>query len=370
MKKICHITDVHSRYDGRIFQKECCSLVNAGYEVYLVVCDELPNEDKAGVHIVSTGYRPQNRKERMLKGGKVSLKVALEIDADIYHMHDPELIMISDKLKKAGKKVIFDSHEDVSMQLMDAYYIPKFLRKTVSKVYCSLAKKKVSKMDGVISVSPHIVDKLKEWNHNTIMITNYPEVKPIPDFFVKKNDKSYVFFAGGVSEQWMHEKIILAINKLNDVEYVFAGPAQEEYIDCLKKIDGWNKVHYLGVIDRSEVDAWYSGAIAGMTINYCTQLRGTGTLGNNKLFEAMACSKPVICTDYPLWKEVVEGNDCGICVDPFDVDAISEAIRFLIDNKEKACLMGMNGRKAVEDKYNWETQSKELVEFYDYLLQE
>lgn len=364
-KRVCHITDVHNRYDGRIFKKECCSLAKAGFEVYLVVCDELPNEDKNGVHIISTGYKPKNRIDRMLKGGKSVLNEAMKINADLYQLHDPELIMIADKLKKTGKKVVFDSHEDVSMQLLDAYYIPLFLRKPVSNIYCFFAKKRIARMDGVISVSPHIVDKLKKWNENAIMITNYPEVQPLSDTNHKIYDRPYVFFAGGVSEQWMHDKIIEAVSGLDGIDYVFAGPAQDSYIEYLKTIQGWEKSTYLGVIAREEVDSWYNGAIAGMTINFCSQLKGTGTLGNNKLFETMACSKPVICTDYPLWKDVVETNNCGICVDPFNIGEIRRAIQLLHKDVAKANEMGINGRKAVEEKYNWDNQSRELVEFYE-----
>ena len=36
VKRICHFTSVHSATDGRIFEKECCSLAKAGYEVYFV----------------------------------------------------------------------------------------------------------------------------------------------------------------------------------------------------------------------------------------------------------------------------------------------------------------------------------------------
>lgn len=364
-KIICHVTDVHDRYDDRVFLKECRSIAQAGHTVYLVVSDQLPDETIDGVHIISSGYKASNRIGRFMKGPKSVLKKALELNADLYQLHDPELLTISGKLKNTGAHVIFDSHEDVSMQLLDAHYIPKPFRKLVSAIYCKYASKKVGKLDGVISVSPHIVEKLSKWNNNALLVTNYPVLLPVPACDSKKNDKPYVFFAGGVTEQWMHEQIIQAVNKVEDIDYIFAGPSSDQYIDRLSKVDGWHKTKYLGVITREEVDEWYSQCLAGMTINYSSQAKGIGTLGNNKLFETMRAQKPVICTDYILWKQVVEKNKCGLCVDPFDVDAISDAIRYIINNTDRALEMGKNGRKAVENEYNWENQKNGLLKFYD-----
>lgn len=363
-KIVCHVTDVHDRYDDRVFLKECRSIAQEGYEVYLVVSDLLPDEVIDGVHIVSSGYKASNRKERFFKGPKSVLKRAMEINADIYHLHDPELLTVALKLKKTGAYVVFDSHEDVSLQLLDARYIPKPMRGVVSKLYCKYASKKVGKLDGVISVSPHIVEKLSKWNENALLVTNYPVLLPVPSCSQIKNAKPYIFFAGGVTEQWMHEQIIQAISNIEGIEYIFAGPASEQYIERLKKIRGWENTKYLGVISREEVDEWYSQCFAGMTINYSSQAKGIGTLGNNKLFETMRAQKPVICTDYLLWKQVVEENNCGLCVDPFDIDAIGNAIKYIYSNPDAALMMGKNGRKAVEEKYNWDTQKTNLLNFY------
>ena len=64
MKRICHITSAHGRYDTRIFQKECRSLAKEGYEVYLLVNDKNKNEVIEKVKIISTGYLPKSRLER------------------------------------------------------------------------------------------------------------------------------------------------------------------------------------------------------------------------------------------------------------------------------------------------------------------
>jgi len=83
-----------------------------------------------------------------------------------------------------------------------------------------------------------------------------------------------------------------------------------------------------------------------------------------KIFEYMASGIPVIASNFPLWEEIIAGNKCGICIDPYNIMEIANAINWLIDNPEQAQLMGENGKRAVVEKYNWECESKKLVKSY------
>ena len=60
--------------------------------------------------------------------------------------------------------------------------------------------------------------------------------------------------------------------------------------------------------------------------------------------------------------EIVEKYNCGICVDPHNSQQIKEAIQYLVENKEMAYQMGQNGRRAVLEEYNWESQAKLYIE--------
>lgn len=87
-----------------------------------------------------------------------------------------------------------------------------------------------------------------------------------------------------------------------------------------------------------------------------------------KLFEYMAAGCAVIASDFPLWRGIVEEAQCGICVDPTDEKAIAEAITQLTNDREQTIKMGQNGRKAVLEKYNWESESDKLVTLYNKIL--
>jgi glycosyltransferase involved in cell wall biosynthesis len=95
--------------------------------------------------------------------------------------------------------------------------------------------------------------------------------------------------------------------------------------------------------------------------NYLTGL-------STKLFEYMAAGLPVIASDFPLWKGFVEGNDCGVCVNPLDTEEIARAIEYLMDHPDRRRKMGENGRNVVLEKYSWERESAHLLQIYDEML--
>ena len=138
--KITHLTSVHPRYDTRIFIKECCSLAKIkGYEVNLIVADGLGDEKNNSVQIVDVG-KLQGRINRIFKTTRNIFIKAIELDSDIYHLHDPELIPVGLKLKKLGKKVIFDIHENVAEQIKDKEYLNFYVRNFFSFIYAKYEK--------------------------------------------------------------------------------------------------------------------------------------------------------------------------------------------------------------------------------------
>ena len=100
--KICHVTSVHISTDVRIFVKECPSLARAGYETFLVAKGQ--SRDENGIHVIGVGDSPKSRIKRMLFFSKKIYKKSIELDCDIYHLHDPELLRYVKKYKRKGKK--------------------------------------------------------------------------------------------------------------------------------------------------------------------------------------------------------------------------------------------------------------------------
>ena len=365
--KVCHVTSAHNRYDGRIFQKECRSLAKK-YDVYLLVNDSNDDELKNSVHIISTKFKPKNRFERFFKSKKSILKKALEIDADVYHLHDPDLLNIVKDLQKQKKKIIFDSHEDYPQLIKEKEWIPKIFRNLVSKYYENRERKILKKIDAVVSVTPHIVDRLKKINYNTYMITNYPILST--EKIVKCDDGHTICFAGGISSQWLHHNIIKAINEINNIKYILIGDNENSYFETIKTIKGFDKVEVIGKIPKEEVLKFYNKSTLGIALNdYVANVNyKIGTIGNTKIFEYMEAGLPVVATDFELWKEIIEKNDCGICVNPNDIEQIKQAILYIINHPKEAKQMGINGNRIVVEQYNWLTQEEILYDMYYKLI--
>lgn len=360
--KICHVTSAHKPFDPRIFLRECTSLAKR-YDVSLIVpnCEDCT---KNGVKVFGVSI-PEGRFSRQLHK-KDLYKKMLEVDADFYQFHEAELIPLGLKMKKKGKKVVFDSHEDVPATILDMQYFPIWFRKLASKVYSMYEKHALKKYDGVISVDPRIVDRLKVINPNSVMVTNFPIYE---EFQRQERDSRKVCFTGNVGHLWLPDKIIESLKDL-DVQLVLAGFTTEDYLDGLKKIPSWNKVEYKGVVPHNEAQMIQSQCIAGFALlDYRIIVGGKwGTLGNTKFFEYMMAGTPLIATDFILWKEIIDKYECGICVNPHNVEEITRAISYLQDHPEEVKRMGENGRKAAREVFNWSTQEKVLFDFYSNIL--
>ena len=132
-----------------------------------------------------------------------------------------------------------------------------------------------------------------------------------------------------------------------------------------KAYSGWTKVDVLGFLDREGVKTILARSVAGLVT--FLPLPNHIDAQPNKMFEYMSAGIPVIASNFPLWRDIIEGNDCGLCVDPLNSAAIAEAIDFLINNPERAQAMGENGFKAVQQIYNWTIEEMKLLDFYQKL---
>lgn len=366
MVKVCYFTSKISS-DIRVFGKECTSLVKAGYEVYLV-SPNAKNEIKNGVHIIGVPFKKKGLFNRLFVLPKLLYKQALSINADIYHFNDPSSLTYGTKLKRKGKKVIFDSFEDHPTLFFEHKSIPYIIIYIISRIYSVYEFNKCKKFDGLILCYHWTQERLSKACKNNQLVFNFPV---LDDNYISVNNTDFsIGYAGLISRMWNLESIVTALKQIKNIKFNLAGHGDESYLGILKLNEGWQKVNYLGRIKHEEVyNEIYSKSRIGMVLlDYIPLCKGNvGNMSNNKLFEFMMAGLPVICTDFILWKEVVELNSCGICVNPNNINEIVDAINYLLDNPIIAKQMGDNGRKIVEEKYNWKFEEKKLIDLYKIL---
>lgn len=363
--KICHLTTVHPRYDTRIFKKECISLKRTGFDVTLLVADGKGDEKGNEVKIIDIGAA-KNRFERYVSKRSQLLKKAIEIDADVYHFHDPELTSVGLQLLKKNKKVIYDVHEDVPLQILSKHYIPKFLRPLISKIVKSKENKAVKKFTYVITATDFIANRFLKINKNTIAVKNYPIIDNTKNYQQDwENKKDEVCYIGSISKVRGITEMVKALEFANVTMNLGGNFTSNKLETETKKMKGWEKIKYYGFVNKEQAVEIYNRSKIGLVtlhpvINYIDALPV-------KLFEYMLAGIPVISSDIPLWKEIVEGINCGICVNPLNPKEITDAINYLKKNDKEAKQMGVNGRNAVLEKYNWHNEECKLIEIYNNL---
>lgn len=370
---ICHITSAHPRKDGRIFKRQCLTLASHNLETILVTCDGLPNEFIDGVNIQSYSDHKLSKRERfkLLFFNKRFVNYLLRIDAQVYQFHDIELMEVGKALKKKGKKVIFDSHENWPGYIESLLPKLRILRIIANNSILHYYRKTLPLFDAIFTVSPNLVEDLEVFSDKVLLIPNYPLLSEVAESNVKREHKNYFVYAGSVYQMSNQINIAKAISLIDsDVQYKIIGGINSEYKSQIQNEDIKNRIEFIPWVDKSVLNKLMANSLAGLVLlGYVPICCGRmGQLGSNKLFEYMAAGIPVICTDFVLWKEIIKKYKCGICVNPYNVGEIKNAMEYIVLNREDAIKMGENGRKAILNEYNWNLHIDKFLSCYLKLL--
>lgn len=370
--KICHLTTVHPPFDTRIFHKEAKSLAKAGYSVTLIARHD-KEEIIDGVKIIPL-KAPRNRIVRMTKTLLECYHKAVKVDADLYHFHDPELIFVGWLLKKKGKKVIYDVHEDVSKDIINKYWIWKPVRILVAKITGYIEKSISLKLDGIITATSSISQNFKYVSEKLIVINNYALINELyQENKIKPEGRfsgHFVVYVGSITVERGAKEMLEAMDLLPQdcqVKLLLGGNFVPPLLkETLERMQGWRRVDYMGWLDRNQIASVFRKTQVGLVLFHPEPNHIEAQ--PNKLFEYMSAGLPVIASHFPLWKEIVEGNRCGLTINPLNPQEIADAIRYIFENPNEAEEMGQRGREAVETKYNWLKEEKKLLAFYELIL--
>ena len=370
MIKACVMTSAHPALDPRIFHKECRTLVREGYQVTLIA----PGTEKRTQEGVILEPVPQwtNRFVRMIASPLAVYRKARRQRADIYHIHDPELIPIALLLRAEGKRVIYDIHEDLPRTISYKTYIPRWLRRTVARLVEAMEHAAAQWFSALVTATPFIAKRFAAKNEDVVVVHNYPRIEEIQADDVDwppddpPGNVALLYVGMRITRARGAEEMVRAMGLLPpDVPFrlKFVGRWDPPGLfESLSRIPGWERTENLGFQGRSELASLLRRSRAGLVLihnepNYATALPV-------KLFEYMCAGLPVIASDLRGCREIVQSARCGLLANPLSPEEIAQAISYLWTHPAEADAMGRRGFDAVRQRYNWASQEKILLQLY------
>ena len=365
--RVAHLTSVHHPFDPRIFHKQCKTLRDAGFDVHLVA-QHTHSETVDGIAL-SALPEVSGRYARIALQAPLYRR-AYALQADVYHIHDPELIPLLWLLKRTtGASVIYDMHEDYASRaglegrLLRA--LERWCFRWVDQVVIAEASYKSSLTD----------------TSSYCYIPNYH--KPYPPHHTKelelKSDHSplRLLYTGVLSQ---HRGLGTMIEVARQVRARRLAVRMDWVGICNIEIDRQRaelqiEVHDLsGIIQQvgwnryvlpEAMGPYYRAAHVGLCLmhphdNYVRSIP-------TKFYEYLYHGLPIICSDFPLWQSFIERHGCGVAVPPGDAEAVVSALQRWMDDPAQYQAYAKRAREAA-DQFQWEDMGDRLVTLYKKMI--
>lgn len=369
--RVAHLSSVHQPFDTRIFHRECRVLAEAGYDVSLIVGHDR-DEERDGIRVRAVP-RGGSRLTRMLATTWRVWRRARAERTAVYHIHDPELIPVALALRRRGAKVIYDAHENYAEQILGKPWLPRILRRPVAAAASGAERALARGFDAVIAAGADIAAVFAGRVRRLVTVENFPATDPaLLDARDAGRERGLVLNYGGVSEARVTGVLTEALGRLppeSPVRLILGGRIFSPVLfERMQRRPGWSRVEFKGMVDRAEMAAdfrrgWAAVVLYDRSPNHMH-------IRSNRLYEAMAAGLPVIVSDFPDWRRFMDEHRCGLAVDPDDPRAVAAALRRLCDDPEEARAMGLRGRRAVRERFNWDREAGRLLDLYRELLGE
>lgn len=363
------LTSVHQPFDTRIYHREAKTLVEAGYKVTIIATNAQTHQTVQGINFVDV-KRPHWRIGRILNW-LTFIKLALKAKADIYHFHDPDLLIVGLLLKlSTGKPVIYDNHDPYIEAILQREWLPLWSRPIVSKLFGVIEKTIAANLMVIVA------NELQcERFPKAELIRNYPDLRAFGSKLETLSRKQEVIYVGSLSEaRGMFDlvKIAEVLRQTPTVIRVLGPFPNQQLEDQVKQIVEHKHLEHIikfeGRTPYDQVVTVLNNASVGV-IPF-QDVPDHAIIIPTKLFEYAACGLPVVVSDLPPIRRYMAEMDCGLLVEPGNPEAFAEAVIYLLEHPHEARRLGQNGRSAVFDRYNWATEAERLLGLYQSLLSE
>lgn len=368
--RVVHLTTVHQPFDPRIFYKQLGSLRDAGFDTHLIV-PHAHSETREGIDIHALP-EPKNRAHRFALQLRV-YRMARALDADLYQVHDPELLPLGGLLKaRTGARLVYDMHENYRAK-----------GPLVGRTLRALERWGFRGGDHVL---------LAEESYRSIVEGHAVPRTYLPNYFrpiggeapgavspERKSPPTRLLYTGTLSEsRGLRTMVELAarirrsdrpetlelvgVCRFEDQRTWAEERIHAERLDGVVERVGWDRY-----VPPSRMSAHYREADVGLALfephpNYRDTLP-------TKFYEYLHYGLPLICSDVPRWRQFVDRHDCGAVVPPGDPEAVLDVLDEWRAHPERYAECAQNARGAAAQ-YRWEPVGERLIAVYRDLLEE
>lgn len=361
-RSVAHVSSAHPWTDNRVHLREAKSLAQAGYDVQLYALESPVQVAPTGVAV--TTVKAESRVRRFTIGTVRALRFSLNSNASVIHLHDPEMLWTIPLLRLSGRSVIYDAHEDLPAQIIDKDYIPD----AIKPVFVGATKavlKLANFANQVVAATETVAQRFPD--EKTTIVRNYPTLSA-ENFDRSSSRRCSVVYVGGLSPQRGLAQMVQMAGQANfppGWKLELAGWGSQAFIEELHDLPGWSNTLFHGRLSPADARRLIDACSVGIVTLLDSPAHRDAL--PTKMFEYMAAGIPVVASDFPLWRSIVERYNCGMVVDPTSPEAIAGAVRAYADDSDLRRFHGENAQRAVRDFLNWKVESEGLVAMYDRL---
>ena len=371
--RVCHLTPIEKVQDERAFTREALPSLAYGLRACILGPHSLSGPIKEVEFVPAPKCR--NRLTRILLATRLAFW-ALKQDADIYHVHDPEMIPAGLVLRLIfRRRVVYDTREDFPSMMLTKTYLPPGWRPAMSRLVSAIERLAARFLNAVITADAGSLRPLaRTGKSRKLVLYNFPNLQFFPESHAP--EKQYdVVYRGGLSERAGTFVLLSAIRLL------------------------WNRgvavrLLLFGYTDNAQAEQFLKDSLISYGINHLVTLRGTishdqmaSTLSlariavcplqkipkfmNNipvKVFESWACGLPVIATDLPPIRPFFAGRKLGMLVKPGDIHGLANAIYQMLAAPDLIEEYGRRARRLVVERYNTAMEIPKLLSLYERVL--
>ncbi|MBV8552860.1 MAG: glycosyltransferase [Acidobacteriaceae bacterium] len=353
------LTTVHDAIDVRIFHREAKTLKEAGFRVSIIAPHPV-TERRDGILIDALPH-PANRLKRLLLS-RVVIERARCHPGALFIFHDPELLGVGIVLRILGERVVYDCHENLPMQIFQKPWLPFILKWCLAPAAWLVEHVCSRLLTGVIVVGETYAGRFPR--KRTVVVRNFALLGSIPDDGDVKpigERRAVVIYAGGLSHIRGIAELVEAFIGLESVGaelwLVGAFDCEKFRLRILSSLP--QNVKWLGRRTYSEVLRLYKQAKIGAVL-HCSAPNHRHAIPI-KILEYLAAGLPVVASNLPQFSDIV--RDCGLQVDPHNVEEIRKAIRTLLSEDCRIAEMSKIARDRAAKCYSWNTEGQKLVDF-------